>query len=111
MRYHPDDFLSLMALAEDGGGQLLSERCQPYAFTLKQPSTDGKEEPKFREFTTTGCGQETRFVLPYEPVKSKRFPAEAQRRRGAGFVTVCAKDDRMGDWPRFAGAIDPERSR
>ncbi len=111
MRYHPDDFLALMALAEDGGGQLLSERCQPYSFTLKQPSTDGKDKPKYREFTTTGCGQETRFVLPYDPVASKRFPAVAQRRRGAGFVTVCAKDDHLGSWPRFASAIDPERSR
>ena len=111
MRYHPDDFLSLMASVEDGGGQLLSERCQPRTYTLQQPTTDGKDELKYCEVTTTGCGQETRFVLPYEPVKSQRFPAEAQRRRGAGFVTVCAKDDRMGDWPRFAGAIDPERSR
>lgn len=93
MKFHPDDFLALMSLVEAGGGALADGLCIGQKFRLKQPNVKG--DARYQEFFTTGCGKETRFLVPY-----KKQGADS-----TGLAVVCAQDDNMGMWPRYKAAL------
>jgi hypothetical protein len=95
--------------------------------TVKTDKGERRENVKL-----CGCGFETIFVVPYAPGEPVEIPighptgktAELRRKQipkletgtmrvtqedsarflenGAGLLRVCAVDDHMGDWPRFA---------
>lgn len=102
MRIDPEEFLALMAAVEAGGGQLLPDLCEPTKLRLEQPTAAGEMRPK--DIFTTGCGDESRFVIPYDVPAGRE--GKRQRKHGAGFVTACAYDDRMDLWPRFLNAAE-----
>lgn len=104
MNYHPDDFLRLLEGVEAEGGAMLPDRCRATKYALRIPDADS--ELRFRDFFTTGCGQDTRFVLPYKLPKGKL--GEKMESRGGGLVTVCAVDDEVGKWPRYAHLIEED---
>lgn len=103
MKLGPDEMLRLMEVVEEQGGAQAEGRCQPSKYRLKE-TPDGK----FKDFATTGCGQETRFLVAYlKPDKQAAGNAKIQGETGT--LSVCANDDLMGRWPRFANAIkEPE---
>lgn len=109
MDYTPDEFLVLLEEVERQGGVHLPDPCTPQSFRLKQP--DAKGEMKWKEVFLTGCGKDMRFAVTYEPAAARNAKErQAMQERGAGFATVCARDDDMGKWPRFAklGIFKPE---
>jgi len=96
MRYHPDDFLRLIALVEDAGGAAAEGACKGTKFRLKRPNSKG--ESRYQEFFTSGCGKEARFLVPYQKPKGG----------STGLAVVCAQDDNMGMWPKFRAAIEED---
>lgn len=125
MNYNPDDFLRLMEEAERQGGAHLPDRCEPGSYDLDMPNGSGRRTTK--TVKTSGCGQETQFVLPYDPAQKVEIPgyggpenadgepktatvsandAKAMNQRLAGLLTVCAVDDNVGLWPRFANVVE-----
>jgi len=92
--YKPDEFIALLEEVEHQGGALLNDPCEPSYFNLEQPDASGKL--KLRKLSTTGCGNDCRMGVPYQPPEGTT---------GAAFVAACAVDDNMGDWPRFRHAI------
>lgn len=102
MKLGPDEMLRLMEAVEEQGGAQAEGRCQPSKYPLKE-TPDGK----FKEFATAGCGRETRFLVAYlKPDKEAAGNATIQGETGT--LAVCANDDLMGLWPRFANAIQAE---
>lgn len=99
VQYHPDDFLRLLESVEDGGGAVLTGLCTPQRYKLKV-------EGKVRDYFTTGCRRESRFLIPYELPKGRL--GQKMAKRGAGLVTACAVDDDMGKWPRFKSAVQED---
>lgn len=126
MQYHPDDFLALTSAIEDEGGVLHPEKCDGDVYRIKQPDSNG--DMVWRHLTTTHCGNRTRVGVPYwpeapvdvtlelrdkdgreiagEPIRIVHEGEAAPRAERAAegktaFVTVCAKDDAVGLWPRF----------
>lgn len=127
LTYDPDEFIRLTDEVERQGGASLPDPCIGEEYHLKITSIEGS---KWRDFTTKGCGEYTRFVIPYdcgsavdvpqaewsgEPGKRRMkrldpssVPAPPQTEvakqiaRGGRFVTVCASDDLVALWPRFA---------
>lgn len=128
----------MLGAIEDEGGTLLPDACKPTKYRLKVPD-ESTGKYVWKDFFTTGCGKETRFVVIYDvqqPViipyadamptldelpdgnKRRKFlthkvrydsaepvtdvQVEERIKRGAGFATVCAVDDSIGRWPRFA---------
>lgn len=122
MNYSPDNFLRLMDEAERQGGAHSSDVCKPQNYKLKMPVPGNPSKRKWRNYTTTGCGSEARFLIPYDPSKpvtvqhkgvtTEDRPTESSRaamnERGAGMAVVCAVDDAMGLWPRFAHVIQED---
>lgn len=121
MNYEGDQFLRLLVSVQDQGGALLPDKCKPSVFRLK---IDGK----WKDVDTTGCDQEARIAVPYDPTEPVDVPptafkrmdgkkvtfrgskhpgedGETMRGRGGGIVTACAVDDDMGRWPRFAKSM------
>lgn len=98
LNYHPDDFFRLLDLVEADGGALLEDRCESAAFQLTQPTISGAHVR--RTFETVGCGEQSRFVLPYDRIAEAKLDADE-----AAFVTVCAVDDDMGKWPKYRAAM------
>ena len=80
----PEQFLTLMERVEEQGGVHIKDHCVPRRYVLKVPTPDGYERK--RSVYTTGCGQDSRFVIPYGE---------------GGNLIACANDDRMDLWPRF----------
>jgi hypothetical protein len=89
VEYQQDEFFALMEQVEDQGGDHLPERCkaQRYTFTGDQ----------IKPVTLPSCGNETLFSIPYVGEKDK-----------PSAITVCAVDDNMGMWPRFAGVMNDD---
>lgn len=94
----PDDMLALIERVEAQGGEQASGRCQPSKFSLKMQGPDGVERSK--DFLTTGCGNESRFLVPYTK-PDKALAGNATAKGAEGTVVVCANDDRMDLWSRF----------
>jgi hypothetical protein len=63
------------------GGRVLPDPCR----STELPPEGDAVIPAF----TTGCGNRTRIALPYD------------NNGTAGFVTACALDDSMAEWPRI----------
>ena len=60
---------------------------------------------------TCSCGNEAKFVLPYQPIDAAgKIDAEAMLKRGAGLVQVCAVCDDVGRWPNFENVMEPEEA-
>lgn len=100
MRYDPDDFLALLEEVERKGGAHLPDPCLPQEFKIRLPDGSGKK--RTRRAFTSGCGKDMRMVIPYDPVAKTDEERKGMLKRGAGFVTVCAVDDDLGKWPKFA---------
>lgn len=102
MKLTPDEMLRLMEAVEEQGGAQAEGRCRPAKYKLKE--TPGG---KFKDFATTGCGQEARFLVAYlkPDVKAAR---NAKIQGETGTLAVCANDDLMGLWPRFVNALQDE---
>lgn len=103
---NPDQMLELMELVENQGGEQAAGRCQPSKFSLKMEGPDGVRRAK--DFLTTGCGHESRFLIPYskpdEALGGNAVAAlggNAVSKGSEGTAVVCAHDDRMDLWPRF----------
>lgn len=110
MPYSPDDFLALLEEVERQGGAHDPDPCIPREFKIELPDASGKK--RTRRAHTTGCGRDSIFIVPYEPAGKDAEERRAMRARKAGFARVCANDDLVGHWPRFAGIIalpDPEQ--
>lgn len=101
------DLLELGERIENDGGVMLSDPCVPQKFKL--PSEPGGKDI---EMKTTGCGKQSRAVIPYDVTESVQVgdeeecswgsdEVEAQKERGAGFVNVCVEDDGVALWPRY----------
>lgn len=122
MNYEGDEFLRLLVAVQDQGGALLPDKCEKVWYRLKQPTPEGM---RTKDVDTTGCGNESRLALIYDPTapvdvapaafkrmdgkkvtfRGSKHPGEdgeIMRARGGGIVTVCAVDDDVGRWPRFA---------
>lgn len=93
MNYSQLEFLRLMEEVEFQNGVHLDRDCVPSTFRMKS-KPNGPE----RTYETSSCGNTTMFQVPY-----------AQEDKGGvvthAAVTVCAVDDDMGLWPRFAHAL------
>lgn len=104
MLYHPSDFQRLAEEVENQGGTSLPGPHNPRKLTMKLP--DAKGEQRWQDAFTTGCQQEAQFLVPYDLPDTRL--GKAMEKRGAGIVQVCAVDDDMGKWPRFANAIQED---
>lgn len=89
------DFLELMEKVEDAGGVLGPDSCQPKRYTLKTEK-DGRVL-KTESVMTTGCHNETIFMIPYE-----------KHSGGTETVIACAVDDDIARWPRFQNKLQEE---
>lgn len=103
MNYEPDDFLALLEEVERKGGAHLSVPCIPHEYKIKLPDASGRMRSR-RSFTAS-CGKDAMFAVPYEPVARSPEEKKSMLERGAGFATVCAVDDDLGRWPRYAHVI------
>ena len=114
MSGYDNDFISLLEEVERQGGELLPETCLPgeYVITISKKGGGVKK----RKVLTTGCGNEHRLEIPYDPSTPVAVPQtptaedpEPKAKRhagdhGLGKVIVCATDDAVDRWPRFAKA-------
>lgn len=117
-----------MEEVERQGGAHSDERCVPQKFVLDQPKP-GAEKMVKTDIYTAGCNAEAKFIVPYDPAQHVTVPgyngpddpnadymtvapsvgdAKAMKDRKSGFAVVCAVDDNMGLWPRFAHVIEEE---
>jgi len=104
LQYHPDDFLRLSDEVERQHGTSVPGPHNPRRLRMKATDADGEE--RWQDAFTAGCGQETRFLVPYALPQGKL--GKAMEKRGAGVVEACAVDDDMGKWPRFANVIQED---
>lgn len=81
------------------GGMQAEGRCEPRLYKIKLPDSEGNF--RTHDKYTTGCGQESKFIIPY------RMPALKQDddHEAIGLTVCCAVCDDMGRWPRFAHTI------
>lgn len=126
MQYHPDDFLALADAVEGEGGFVQPDPCVGELVRLKIGGA-------WKRFQTAHCDMQARLAIPYDPtepvnlevyevVKDKdgllveMADGEYKRRKakvlhegepdkGAAFAAVCAVDDAVGLWPRYAGIV------
>ena len=124
MRYDSyDHFLRLVDAVEEAGGAHLPDTCQPSRVPDldrdKLKNVPGDVNLPQNEAMTCGCDLETLLVVPYEiegavevpgrdddvevvvPLRTEK-EVETALGNGAGFTTVCAVDDNVAMWPRFA---------
>lgn len=95
---HDTIFAALVDAVESEGGELLMETHHPEILHYTTPG--GKPIP----IEGTGCGQDTLLRIPYDdhhPAKDGAEGTDVERRS----VKVCAIDDSMHLWPRYAGAV------
>lgn len=140
MNYNPDDFLALIQECEAQGGSHLSEQCTPDSFRLSVPiDADNIQGPRAnKKFFTTGCKRHSKFIVPDLPeayldevdildsavAEIEEGGVIAHREVEPGdfdfddgknptknsLPTVCAVDDAMGLWPRFAALMQSGES-
>lgn len=88
MKYNMDEFYRLMESIEDQGGEHLELTHDPvFHIELTGPHVKGEE--------VLYCGESAMFAIPYEPLGHEGTMDS---------ITVCAVDDAVGRWPRFANA-------
>lgn len=92
-------FISLVEAVEEDGGELLAETHYPKILNYTAASGGPMEG--------TGCNQEWLLRVPYDhtPSAPDGSPAGLPRLHD---VKVCAWDDRVDLWPRFASRISAE---
>lgn len=116
MNYHPDDFLALSAAVEAEGGSFPADPCTGKEFRLRLPDASGKKV--WKRLHTTHCDLSALLEIPYEsstpaqlleddpsysePVTIVDHPGEDLPPKKA---LVCAVDDCVGLWPRYAGLV------
>lgn len=108
MDYHPDDFMKLSEQVEAEGGSCLAEPCVGKTFSYKEP--DGRGGHRWIRLSTTRCNTSARMQLPYDATQPVRIYEGKERivdHKGEGkgahnTLIVCAVDDAVGLWPRFA---------
>jgi hypothetical protein len=113
MNYHPDDFVALSAQVEQEGGKLIADPCNGQVFRLKQP--DARGDLRWKRFSTTHCGTSARMELDYDATLHIRIHDDDDdsllivdhvgEQFIGGIVKVCAVDDAIGLWPRYAGVV------
>lgn len=86
-------FIALCDAVEDQGGELLTETHWPETLIYETKNSKGRKRTE--EAESTGCGRETLFDVPYEMYSTDDTVEE-------GMIKVCAIDDMMDLWPRFA---------
>jgi hypothetical protein len=117
VQYHPEDFQALSTAVAAEGGHLLLPPCEGVSVRLKQPYGD---HHKWVRYQTTHCNMSARMAIPYDPRKPVniveadpayedaitvvKHPGEKPA-DGHNFATVCAVDDAVGLWPRYAGVV------
>lgn len=102
LSYTPDEILLLAPAIQRMGGALLPETCE--GRIAAYPVSGSK---KTHGVKTTRCGEQTMYVIPYEPVDAdKKTTQEEFRARGAGYARVCVHDDLMGSWPNFENVLE-----
>lgn len=96
MRYTQDEFFRLMQAIEDQGGTHLDQTHDPVYHTEFAGS-----HPQAKGVEITYCGLDVMFEVPYEGLDKHGADLGVQP------VEVCAVDDWVGRWPRFADAAAP----
>lgn len=97
-----DIFIKLVEVVEAQGGELLPETHHPTPFVYKIQGDHGRVKPV--EVNGTGCGEDALLRIPYDdhhPNKEGVEDAAPDRRD----IKVCAIDDLVHLWPRFAKEI------
>jgi predicted translin family RNA/ssDNA-binding protein len=94
MRYHPDEFFRLIDSVEEQGGTHLDEvheHVYHEHFTGDHPLPEDKHLIEY-------CEASALILLPYDATTAQGDEIGVQP------VKVCAVDDMVGRWPRFAEA-------
>lgn len=94
MNYSPDGFNALHLEVDRQGGALLPDVCSPQSIEFR--IKDGYIKNDKQKRVTCGCGNLSRFVLPYKG---------EDKDKKASFVTFCAVCDSGGAWPRTCKAV------
>lgn len=110
MEYHPDDFIALSEAVENEGGYIQPDPCQGTEFKL--PMRDHANKVRKKRYRTVACGLHARMAIKYDPSEEVTIgnivhPGEPPR--GLAVAPVCAVDDAVGLWPRYANVVT-ERS-
>jgi hypothetical protein len=100
VNYTRSQFFSLMQAVEDQGGDHLDRTCEspPYFFKQFEASPVEDDAWKFsftgstKKVTFPSCGHSALFAVPFLDDPEEK-------------VTVCAVEDSMGLWPRFADQV------
>lgn len=94
MRYSQNEFFKLVDAVEDQGGKLLPEIHENVYHTQFCGDKIKGEEVVY-------CGEEALLEIPYEGTDRNGVELGVQP------IKVCAVDDMVGRWPRFAAAGAP----
>lgn len=113
MDYHPDDFIALVAGIENEGGAILPDKCEGEKVVYKLPDADRIV------MQTANCNLYARLAVAYDPtvevdlelyteidgenVRTRIKHNGEDPQQNLNFVPVCAVDDAVGAWPRYAG--------
>lgn len=113
MIYDPDDFVKVCNQVEAEGGTFPPEACEGKRIRYRIPRARGKHE--WRERWTSHCGMHAKLGIPYDPTMHVRlrdedddtlFIVDHEGEKGdPGVAIVCANDDCVGLWPRYAGVV------
>lgn len=99
----PEDiFIRLVEAVEEQGGELLPRTHYGEAITYL---TDENGRKKRSEAQTAGCGLESVLAVPYDCYEIDKDGQE-QGLPTLKNAVVCAVDDAVHLWPRFAGVIE-----
>jgi hypothetical protein len=95
MNYSRQGFFRLMEEVEAQGGQHLD---QDHAKVFYSEFAGGPtRDAQAGSVSNNNCGESCLFDVPYVPMGDGNTPM-------MGTVQVCAQDDMLGLWPRFAKA-------
>jgi hypothetical protein len=111
MRVTEDQFFSLLEEVERQGGHHVDGNHRPRQ--IKFEARDPKPgDPKFTKGATQGCNMPFQLMVRYDPSEKVTVPAakgtgtivvtKDENANDAGTVLVCAADDNVAMWPRFA---------
>lgn len=104
MNYSAPAFSALHREIDRQGGAMLPDLCSPQDVTYS--TKGGYVRNETQKGVTCGCGNLSRFVLPYEAEPNKPLSQGKP-----SFVTFCAVCDSGGAWPRTCEAVyaaDPD---
>lgn len=129
MEFSQDEWLRLIeAIEADGGFQAEDDLGMPKVCTTRTYQFTGPKKLPMKLRVLEGCDNESMFEILYDPGAPVHLELEARDRKGnltgekvvidhsgeAGLkgavdtVTVCAVDDGVGWWPRYAHVMDEE---